>query len=91
VEMKHTEEADALVPESAARWRARRNHFSKLYLTIYKEEGCSKKINYSSTSQKHTPSHIHAKPSKNVQKFIAIYIIQQKETSSARAAAGKTE
>ncbi len=71
-EMKHTEEADALVPEFAARWRARREHLNKLYSTIYEEKECSKKINYSSTSQGHTPSHIHAKSFKNVQKFITI-------------------
>jgi hypothetical protein len=36
-EMKHTEEADALVPELAARWCAKREHLNKLYLTICKE------------------------------------------------------
>jgi hypothetical protein len=89
--MKHTGEADALVPELAARWRAKREHLNKLYLTICKEETSSKKIIYSSQSQDHTPSRIHVKSFKNVQKFIIIYIKQQKETSSAWAAAGKTE
>jgi hypothetical protein len=32
-EMKHTEEADALVPEFAARWRANREHLNKLHST----------------------------------------------------------
>jgi hypothetical protein len=29
--MKHTGEADALVPEVAARWHARKEHLNKLY------------------------------------------------------------
>jgi hypothetical protein len=32
-----------------------------------KEEECRKKINYSSTSQEHIPTHIHAKSFKNVE------------------------
>jgi hypothetical protein len=31
-----------------------------------KEEECTKKKNYSSTSQKNTPTHIHAKSVRNV-------------------------
>ncbi len=50
-----------------------------------------KRINRSSTSQANTPTHIHANSSKTRYKFIAIYRIQQKDASSARAAAGKTE
>ncbi len=79
-EMKHTEEADALVPELAARWRAKREHLNKLYLTICKEEESSKKIIYSAKSQDHTPSRIHAKSFKRVRKFITIYINQQNVT-----------
>jgi hypothetical protein len=79
-EMKHTEEADALVPELAARWRAKRTHLNKLYLTICKEEESSKKIIYSAKSQDHTPPRIHAKFFKNVRKFITIYINQQNVT-----------
>ncbi len=50
-----------------------------------------KRINRSSTSQTNTPTHIHTNSFKTRYKFIAIYRIQQKETSSAWAAAGKTE
>ena len=32
-EMKYTEGAEALVPDSAARWRAKREHLGKLYST----------------------------------------------------------
>jgi hypothetical protein len=59
--MKHTEEADALVPEFAARWRARKEHLNKLYSTIYEEKESRKRMTYSSTSQEDTPTHIHAK------------------------------
>ena len=41
--MKHTEEADALVPEFAARWRARKKHLDKLYSTKYEEKGKQEK------------------------------------------------
>ena len=37
-EMKHTEEADALVPEFAARWRANREHLNKSYSTKYEKK-----------------------------------------------------
>jgi hypothetical protein len=59
--MKHTEEADALVPEFAARWRARKEHHNKLYSTKYEEKESRKRMTYSSTSQRDTPTHIHAK------------------------------
>ena len=58
--MKHTGEADALVPEFAARWRARKEHLNKLYSTIYEERESRKRMNYSSTSQEHVQTHIHA-------------------------------
>jgi hypothetical protein len=35
--MKHTEEEDALVPEFAARWHARKEHLNKLYSTKYEK------------------------------------------------------
>jgi hypothetical protein len=41
--MKHTGEADALVPEFAARWRARREHLNKSYSTKYEEQGKKEK------------------------------------------------
>jgi hypothetical protein len=50
-EMKHTEEADALVPEFAARWRANREHLNKLYSTKYEKKESREKVTYSSTSQ----------------------------------------
>jgi hypothetical protein len=37
--MKHTREADALVIESATRWRARKGHLNKLYSTKYEKKG----------------------------------------------------
>jgi hypothetical protein len=37
--MKHTKEADALVTEFAARWRAGKEHLSKLYSTQYEKKG----------------------------------------------------
>jgi hypothetical protein len=49
-------------------------------LTICKEEESSTKIIYSAKSQDHTPSRIHVKSFKNVQKFITIYINQQNVT-----------
>jgi hypothetical protein len=49
--MKHTGEADALVPEFAARWRARRKHLNKLYSTKYEKKESRKRMTYSSTSQ----------------------------------------
>ena len=49
--VKHTEEADALVPEFAARWRANREHLNKLYSTKYKKKESREKVTYSSTSQ----------------------------------------
>jgi hypothetical protein len=81
--MKHTGEADTLVPEFAARWRARKEHLSELYSTKYEEKESRKRMTYSSTSQTNTPTHIHANSSKTCYKFIAIYGIQQKEYSSA--------
>jgi hypothetical protein len=59
--MKHTGEADALVPEFAARWHARREHLNKLYSTKYEKKENRKRMTYSSTSQRNTPTHIHAK------------------------------
>ena len=56
-----------------------------------KKEKYKKRINHPSTSKTNTPTHIHANSFKTRYKFIAIYKIQQKETSSAWAAAGKTE
>ena len=58
--MKHTGEADALVTEFAARWRAGKEHLSKLYSTQYEEKENRKRMTYSSTSQRNTPTHIHA-------------------------------
>jgi hypothetical protein len=49
--MKHTGEADALVPEFAARWRANREHLNKLYSTKYEKKESREKMTYSSTSQ----------------------------------------
>ena len=40
--MKHTKEADALVTEFAARWRAGKEHLSKLYSTQYEERRTGK-------------------------------------------------
>jgi hypothetical protein len=81
--MKHTGEADALVTEFAARRRARKEHLSKLYSTKYEEKESRKRMTHSSTSQRNTPTHIHANSFKTCYKFIAIYKIQQKEYSSA--------
>jgi len=36
--MKRTGEADALIPEFAARWRAKRKHPNKLYSTKYEKK-----------------------------------------------------
>jgi hypothetical protein len=58
--MKYAEEAGALVPNSAARWRAREFILANYIQCSNKEEECRKKMNYSSTSQEHTPTHIHA-------------------------------
>ena len=81
--MKHTKEADALVTEFAARWRAGKEHLSKLYSTQYEEKENRKRMTYSATSQTNTPTHIHANSFKTGYKFIAIYRPQQKEYSSA--------
>jgi len=43
-EMKHTEEADALVPEFAARWRANREHLNKSYSTKYEKKESREKV-----------------------------------------------
>ncbi len=58
--MKHTGEADALVTEFAAGWRARKEHLSELYSTQYEEKESRKRMTFSSTSQANTPTHIHA-------------------------------
>ena len=89
--MKHTGEADALITEFAARWRARKEHLRKLYSTKYEEKESRKRMTYSSTSQTNTPTHNHANSFNTCCKFITIYRIQQKEYSSAWAAAGKSE
>jgi hypothetical protein len=81
--MKHIEEADALVTEFAARWRARKEHLSKLYSTKNEEKENRKRITYSSKSQTNTPTHILANSFKTCYKSIAIYRIQQKEYLSA--------
>jgi hypothetical protein len=81
--MKHTKEADALVTEFAARWRAGKEHLSKLYSTQYEEKENRKRMTHSATSQANTPTHIHANSFKTGYKFIAIYRPQQKEYSSA--------
>ncbi len=81
--MKHTKEADALVTEFAARWRAGKEHLSKLYSTQYEEKENRKRMTYSATSQTNTPTHIHANSFKTGYKFIAIYRTQQREYSSA--------
>jgi hypothetical protein len=44
--MKHTGEADSLVPEFAARWHARKEHLSKLYSTKYEERESRKRMTY---------------------------------------------
>ena len=54
--MKHTGEADALVPEFAARWHARREHLNKLYSTKYEKKENRKRMTYSSTSKKNHPN-----------------------------------
>jgi hypothetical protein len=59
--MKHTGEADALIPEFAARWRAKRKHLNRLYSTKYEKKKKRKKTTYPPTSQRNTPTHIHAK------------------------------
>ena len=41
--MKHKGEADALVPEFAARWRANRELLNKLYSTKYEKKGKQEK------------------------------------------------
>ncbi len=50
-EMKHTEEADALVPEFAARWRANREHLNNYIQQNTRKKESRKKVTYSSTSQ----------------------------------------
>ncbi len=83
-EMKYTWGAAVLVQDFATRWHARRKHLSSQYsTTATKKEKYRKRINRSSTSQTNTPTHIHANSFKTHYKFIAIYRIQQKETSSA--------
>ncbi len=64
-EMKYAEEAGALVPDSAARWRARGFILANYIQCSNREEECRKRMNYSPTSQEHTPTHIHAKSFKN--------------------------
>jgi hypothetical protein len=70
--MKHTGEADALVTEFAARWRARKEHLSKLYSTKYEEKESRKRMTYSSTSKTNTPTHNPANSSNTCCKFITI-------------------
>ena len=55
--MKHTKEADALVTEFAARWRAGKEHLSKLYSTQYEKrnEGRGRPTRL---RPKETPQHI---------------------------------
>ena len=55
--MKHTGEADALIPELAARWRAKRKHLNKLYSTTYEKrnEGRGRPTRL---RPKETPQHI---------------------------------
>ncbi len=59
-EMKYAEEAGALVSNSAARWRAREFILANYIQYSNKKEECRKRMNYSSTSQEHIPTHIHA-------------------------------
>jgi len=59
--MKHTGEADALIPEFAARWRAKRKLLNKLYSTKYEKKEKRKRTTYPPTSRRNTPTHIHAK------------------------------
>jgi hypothetical protein len=59
--MNHTEEANALVPEFAARWHARKFILANYIQCSSEKEECRKRMNYSSTSQEDTPTHIHAK------------------------------
>ena len=70
--MKHTKEADALVTEFAARWRAGKEHLSKLYSTKYEEKESRKRMTYSSTSKTNTPTHNPANSSNTCCKFITI-------------------
>ena len=42
--MKHTGEADALVPEFAARWRANREHLNKSYSTKHEKKESREKV-----------------------------------------------
>jgi hypothetical protein len=55
--MKHTGEADALIPELAAKWRAKRKHLNKLYSTTYEKrnEGRGRPTRL---RPKETPQHI---------------------------------
>ncbi len=71
--------------------RKKKKHPNKLYSTKYEKKDSRKRMTYSSTPQRDTPTHIHTKSFKTHYKFIAIYRIQQREASSAWAAAGKTE
>ncbi len=59
-EMKYAEEAGAIVPNSAARWRARRFILANYIQYSNKEEECRKRMNCSSTPREHTPTHDRA-------------------------------
>ncbi len=65
--MKYTEEAGVLVPDSAARWRARGGHLrTGIFNAATKEKIHEKRKNYSPTSQTNTPTHVHTKSVINV-------------------------
>jgi hypothetical protein len=68
-EMKYAEEAGALVSNSAARWHARKYILANYIQCISEKEECRKRMNYSSTSQEDTPTHIHAKSPKKTLKI----------------------
>jgi hypothetical protein len=64
--MKYTEEAAVPVPDSAARWRARRGHLSKLYSVQQQRRRMHERKTTRLNPRKNTPTHTHAKAVKNV-------------------------
>ncbi len=71
-EMKHTEGADALVPEFAARWRAKREHLNKLHSTDSRKkrkDGEGDLLVY--VPMRHPNTH----PRKNIQNTLKIHRI----------------
>ncbi len=91
-EMKYAEEAGALVPDSAARWRARGFILANYIQCSNKEKKMQEKDELLVYGPK---THPNTYPRKFIQKTLQIhrYLNQptKHETSSACAAAGKTE